>query len=244
MSYQQRPDRDANSPNLARKIARDICTGDDAAGEDDTDFSSNSSGSELPYYNDTRNIEKWNEGDNPEAPQMEPTTNDPLGDKVHFSHKELRNSEAYKWLVSRAQLVMSMNGADSSEMHHHRRWLLDALKLNTPPQHMRISRNRSPALYKVRFDLHWNIAKFLQEQEYSTLNPTDILGRVITLTGNDQAVQALPCKEYMEQIWPATGVDLLRLLESVLQARGKTHKCKEYFVPFYWDRTQHHRRYI
>ena len=67
---------------------------------------------------------------------------------------------------------------------------------------------------------------FLREQEYADEDLHAIVGRVITLSGDHQFVQALPCKEYMEQIWPSTGADFVRLLERLVETPGQPHECR------------------
>ena len=177
-----------------------------------------------------QNIEDWNKKNESEIPDTYSAEADPWEDKLSFGHEALRKSEAYKWLISAVQRNVNMNGVRPSCMEGHRQWLLTMLETNTPREqalkHQKISRCRRPALYTAKFELSWNLMGFLREQEYADEDLHAIVGRVITLSGDHQFVQALPCKEYMEQIWPSTGADFVRLLERLVETPAQPHECR------------------
>jgi hypothetical protein len=181
------------------------------------------------YYRDMQNIESWNMKTEFQIPDKYSAEADPLEDKLSFGREALRKSEAYKWLISAVQRSINMNGVQPSCMESHRQWLLKMLETNTSQaqasKHRKISRRRRPALYTAKFELSWDIMGFLREQEYIDKDLHAIVGRVITLSGDCQFVQALPCKEYMEQIWPTTGPDFVQLLEHLVEMPTQSHEC-------------------
>ncbi len=69
------------------------------------------------------------------------------------------------------------------------------------------------------FKVAWNPLSFFEDQEYPD-SGVGTLERVITINGSICDAQALTCFQYMEQTWPTTGVELLRVLDSAI-ARGR-----------------------
>lgn len=128
------------------------------------------------------------------------------------------------------QRNVQMRNTQPSYMDRHRIWLLKILEANAPPDKASrtISRHRRPVLYKVRYDLSWDLVGFLRDQEYGDRGLHTVIGKVITLTGDGQFVQALSCREYMEQIWPSTAGDFIALLERMARNSGHRQECKSY----------------
>ena len=186
------------------------------------------------YYNDMQNVGDWTKENESERLDTYSTESDHWEDKLSAGHKTLRNSEAYVWLISTVQRIIHMNGVQSSYMESHRQWLLTMLEANISQKkaqkHWRISRRRRPALYTAKFELSWDLLGSLRKRGYAEENLFTFVGRVITLSGDHQSVQALPCKEYMEQIWPSAGADFIRLLERAVETPNQLHECT--LIPF------------
>lgn len=155
-------------------------------------------------------------------PESDSPETDPRGDMLAFGLATLRESEAYKWLISTVQRNVKINGVQPSRMRDHRQWFLALLDATST----RISRRRKPDLYTAKFELSWDLIGFLQEQEYVDEDPSSVIGRVITLSGDHECVQALPCKNYMEQLWPSTGPDFVQLFERLVETPVQNHYCK------------------
>lgn len=196
-------------------------------------------------YSDLQNVEHWNQKNDPdEAATFTESANVIEGqtlteresreERLSFGHKALRESEAYRWLVSAVKQNTNMSGVRAVQMENHRNWLLTLLEKNTPAEQAqkarKVSRCRKPPLYTAKFDLAWDLLKFLQTQQYADKDLHAFVGRAITLSGNDQFVQALPCKEYMEQIWPSTGADFIRLLERLVDAPSQFCKRESFYL--------------
>jgi hypothetical protein len=126
-----------------------------------------------------------------------------------------------------------VNGIQPTGMRGHHQWFLALLDTAThqgqatKPQ--RISRRRKPDLYTAQFELAWDLMGFLQEQEYPDEDLSRVIGRVITLSGDHECVQALTCAKYMEQVWPLTGPDFVQLFERLVEHPDQTHSCKYYY---------------
>lgn len=190
-----------------------------------------------PLYEVKHAIEDWNsriehigslEDYQPES--------DPWGDKLSFGHDSLRKSQAYQWLVSTVQRQTAMMDVQASQMDKHREWLLNTLESITPQeqkQKHRVSRRRKPPIYTVNFDLSLDLTGFIRDQEYPEQDRHSIVSRVIALTGSEHFVQALPCKEYMEQIWPSSGTQLVKLLDSLAEAPDRHHTCESCYFSGY-----------
>ncbi len=131
-----------------------------------------------------------------------------------------------------------MNGIQPRRMESHRRWLWELLETTAPLKRengaYRVSRRRNPALYTVKFELQWDLIGFLLGQEYceevrgARESLHTLIRRVITLSGDEDIVQALPCAEYMGQIWPTTSADFIQLLEDIVKSPAQSHECKSF----------------
>jgi hypothetical protein len=158
---------------------------------------------------------------------------DPWDDRLSSGLEALRDSEAYNWLISAVRREVKLNGIDPHIMRCHRKELLRELesiiansRLIQSGQSQKISRHRKPDLYTATFVLEWDIPGFLLEQDYSENVKSHVLGRVITLTGDQMFSQALPCREYMQQVWPTTGLEFLQLFESLLEQPSDRQESK------------------
>ncbi|KAJ8133149.1 hypothetical protein O1611_g470 [Lasiodiplodia mahajangana] len=77
------------------------------------------------------------------------------------------------------------------------------------------SRMKIPEPIRVTFTVDWDIIGFLRQQKYS-VPPTEAIATAVTLTGTLAHAQALPCWQYMAQMWPLTGSQILKLIQETL----------------------------
>lgn len=78
--------------------------------------------------------------------------------------------------------------------------------------------------YDTTFNVNCDLVSFFERKQYDG-PPEEMLSRVITLSGNGNAVQAMTTLEYIQQVWPRHGLQLISSLEQMLssnQAKGKT----------------------
>ena len=172
-----------------------------------------------PFYKDKGNVAEWNLKNASNAPDNAPLQPDPWGDKLSLGHDALRNSEAYKWLVASIQNQSKLMETQPSQMNKHRERLIDILERNAPKM-LKISRRRKPPVYTIRLKTNWDLKGFIRWQEYHENDLSSAVSKTITLAGDGQFVQALPCKEYTEQVWSSTGPAFVKLLDDLVLQQG------------------------
>lgn len=142
-------------------------------------------------------------------------------EQIISGHKMLLESEAYRWLISVMQRTARLNGVDPDCMVGHRKNITRQLQSITTQEAQKrkinrlITSKRPPPLYVARFEFSWDLLKFLRE-EYEGENPAEVVGQVVTLTGDGHSVQAETCRAYIEQIWPTTGSEFVDLIEDMI----------------------------
>lgn len=185
------------------------------------------------FYREETNMDKWLSGQTSEedvlqAPQEDKQVSDNAQDDntQDLTSGTIRGLVGYKWLITAIKRSIHIR-IPSIQAQDHRNTLLQALEsIEAAPHLTRISPRRSPALYTTDYELPWNLMRFLREQEYDRRGCPDIVSRVITITGGAKFAQALSCKDYMEQMWPLTGADLVKLLEDIIRAPDQTNTGK------------------
>lgn len=76
-----------------------------------------------------------------------------------------------------------------------------------------------PSTVQMKFKVDWNPNLFVQEQCYQSA-PETALHDAITLTGSTSMGQAATCAQYLQQTWPAIGLEILELLQDFARDRG------------------------
>lgn len=133
----------------------------------------------------------------------------------------LLGSEAYKWLVSVMRRTSQLNGVNPSCMTSIRENITKQLRSITAQEAQRQRlHSLQPSLYISRFSLWWKLLEFLLE-EYEGKNLAEVIGQVVTLTGDGHSVQAATCRTYLEQVWPTTGSDFLDFMEKLIKRPGQ-----------------------
>ena len=153
----------------------------------------------------------------------------------------LLDSEAFERFLFAIRSRNTLSGTDTTVREVLRGQILKAIdsaskefrKTTEGYLKPRISRWRRPNTYNLSLELDWDPIAFLRNEGYDG-QPSQILGNIITLTGDEEASQALSCQEYMEQIWPYTGLKTLDNLCQALDTMGKTDthgKFNDYYLP-------------
>ncbi|PKY06683.1 hypothetical protein P168DRAFT_232537 [Aspergillus campestris IBT 28561] len=130
----------------------------------------------------------------------------------------IHNSPTYTCLLNNIRRECMFAPAEPDIIGKIRRSILSSL-----PTSPRISRQKPAEIFDVSFRVPWDPRGFLIEQEYME-SPEEAVEKVITLTGSTVSVQALTCGDYMQQTWPSTGKDVLKLLKVLVsgETRGST----------------------
>jgi hypothetical protein len=139
------------------------------------------------------------------------------------THRQiLKDAEATAWLLSTLNRNLAFGRMASSVMRSIRVTVLGTLRgLKSKPE-QRISRRRNPLMYTAHFQLQWDPVAFYN-QESSEGEPRDLIWRVITVTGEGDSFQALPCEDYMMQTWPLAASTIMALLQGLIAEPDKAH---------------------
>jgi hypothetical protein len=136
----------------------------------------------------------------------------------------IRKSPAYKWLVASLQREVILARGTPDIMENIKKMIFSAM-----PSPHKISRKEPSQAYKAIFELEWSPLDFVREQRY-TGNPEEALERAITLTGCSNDAQALPTEAYLNQTWPTTGKNVMKLITDVVRKPRGHHVNCEYMA--------------
>jgi hypothetical protein len=134
--------------------------------------------------------------------------------------KFIYKSPAYQWLLASLcrELILASTHPNTRDTIRHK--ILSIL-----PHYPRISRKRPAAALRIRFALNWDPRQFVETQGHKE-QLDDVIERSITLTGSTKDAQALTCKEYLCQVWPASGEDIMELVKKIVSsAPSQLHTC-------------------
>lgn len=151
--------------------------------------------------------------------------NAPNGDAGRFDSQQdypykelLHEKEAYQWLLHRLDRQLTLTSENVESMEDIGRFLRVNL-FALPALRGVISDRRIQPQFQLTFALDWDIHAFWRSQSYDEDFEIAIQGAIV-LIGSAQHAQATTCVEYLELMWPAVGVSLLRLLLKVSLGRG------------------------
>jgi hypothetical protein len=117
---------------------------------------------------------------------------------------------AYKWLVATLKRETTLMHASPDLMEQIgaqiRRVLLSYGE--------EVSRKASSQEYRATFELLWSPLQYLKGQQ-SHVDPEEVLGGAITVTGTVDDAQALTALEYLSQVWSDSGMYFMQLITDV-----------------------------
>lgn len=124
---------------------------------------------------------------------------------------------AYEWLLQSIQkeLYMDMPGNIQAKIR-------DTI-LGHLPRAQISSTREAPKIYILTFTADWDPVLFLKEQEYRE-SLEKAVERAITITGSKIDAQAVTTTQYLQQIWPSSGIHLLHVVKHVV--------CDDSNMPF------------
>lgn len=135
----------------------------------------------------------------------------------------------YEWLLSdlRKEGILT-----PSKYSDPKRAIREHILSLLPPL-SKISRKKSTDARHVTFRIQWNHLDFAETQGYKG-RPDYVIERAITLTGGAQDAQALSCKEYLSQVWPSSGEQMMELVKKIVSSTpGQQHRCMLFYPPVY-----------
>ncbi|KAK5338969.1 hypothetical protein LTR98_005369 [Exophiala xenobiotica] len=118
---------------------------------------------------------------------------------------------AYDWLLDSLRKRLYLTPTDSTRNRSIRETILSSLVSTR-----KVSRKTAAETYQMTFSLAWDPLHFTQEQGY-TEAVEEVIEYAITLTGNMSQAQAMPCGQYLSQVWPSSGSVVLQMLQNALR---------------------------
>ncbi|KAL4940359.1 hypothetical protein BDV06DRAFT_22677 [Aspergillus oleicola] len=129
--------------------------------------------------------------------------------KLETYRSFILGAPAFQWLIAdmEKQFRLMPSMPDAAKTIRER-------ILKTFPSIQHFSRRNPPRSSKVTFFMPWDPVGFCKDQEYKEEVPL-ALATAVTLTGSTKVAQALTTSQYMRQIWPLSGPDILEVIQEV-----------------------------
>lgn len=132
------------------------------------------------------------------------------------------DTHAFRWLLARLRVDMRLVPTEPKSMETISHKIVSSLH----PSHV-LSREPQSEEFKATFEIHWDLLKFLEQQQYTTSH-AEAVSKVITLTGSSQDAQAITCTEYLAQTWPLTGDLMMQLIKDLLDEKNGLAQSGQY----------------
>jgi hypothetical protein len=129
----------------------------------------------------------------------------------------LTSSHAYEWLLGKIRTDFLLTKMDGTLAENIKETVIKGLAS--------VSKKLGycQAESKARFDIACSLPEFLKEKYPNELSLQ--LRSLITIVGSEDDVQALTCAQYMNQVWPVTGLETLLALQGALdKGAGQTYQ--------------------
>lgn len=133
------------------------------------------------------------------------SSTEPQSSKV--AYKELiQRSPEFTWILACLKCASRFDWQASTTMSRIRKDVL----ANFPAENI-VSRRSTPTQYRVECNMDWDPIQFLQDQQYDG-DAAWALEHAIVLTGSESNCQASIVRDYLEELWPVTGLAVLALI--------------------------------
>lgn len=155
------------------------------------------------------------------------TAEDPLQQRRTDGKNQLTRSEAYSWLVAAIKQHLQLDCISAKTRNTNHETIISHLdsmtSLLADVKYTRVSHRRPANTFVVALEMAWDLLGFLRTQRQDVKSSTTALGSIVTLTGDEQYVQALRCEDYLEQTWPTTGRNLLKVMTELVSEPDLHH---------------------
>lgn len=146
---------------------------------------------------------------------------DTLGVQDISEYRNLvRGSPAYSWLMDCIRRNTSLCIRKDMSLTRRPQMAtvtpLADLIFDSLPSPSEISRGHRVAPICITYHVAWNPTAFFEEQGHHN-KASDLISKIITLTGLDGDVQASTTEQYLSQTWPFSGIHFLRAIASALR---------------------------
>ncbi len=140
--------------------------------------------------------------------------------------KLIFNASAYQILLKDLAKEVSVIRTAADTMGQIKRKILEAI---SEAKSRRISRQRPPAACSVTYWVDWDPRQTWSKENYgSSLRLEDIIKSAVTLTGSPADAQATSTLNYIDQIWPLGGREVLQGLLDMFQTQRSTSKSTSF----------------
>ena len=140
--------------------------------------------------------------------------------RYHEVRSFLLDGPAYQWLLenARSSALLTERAGTSLEAVTRR---VDAAfsSINS-------SKLRQSQVFQTRIEMEWDLLNFLKGQEYDSALDVAV-EHAITITGSGSNAQALSCMDYMCQMWPSSGREIVHALQKAVVSPNMFSSCKE-----------------
>lgn len=135
----------------------------------------------------------------------------------------ISNEEAYQRLRARLCRHFLTTPAEPDVMAEIGQRVGDQL-----PRPQKVSRQASSMTYGAAFRVEWNPQSFLTQQGYEG-DPGDAIANSPSFTGSTLEAQAVPCAQYLSEIWPLTGEVICQLIKEIVRDKHGVEKSGEFW---------------
>ncbi|KAH7163454.1 hypothetical protein B0J13DRAFT_37350 [Dactylonectria estremocensis] len=138
-------------------------------------------------------------------------------DELHIPELEeykrmICSAPSYVWVVGQLRRGFLLSGPiTTNAMDDIREGVLEAV-----PRIHHVSRSAESQTVEVLYTVEWDALAFFRGQEYED-PPDEVINHAVTLTGSTTDAQACSCQQFMDQTWPCTGLQTLKLIRHMLQ---------------------------
>ncbi|KAI1123229.1 hypothetical protein F5Y10DRAFT_286346, partial [Nemania abortiva] len=130
------------------------------------------------------------------------------------------NDSAPNSLIDTLRRNLELRGTQASAMDAVRKRVLETLRGTEKDTGgvlgQRISRNHDPPSFVVHIELLWEDLILSVKGDMPDEDPWRFMSRVLTVTGEKDILQALPCEDYLRQTWPRTAPGMLNMLRKAV----------------------------
>jgi len=139
-------------------------------------------------------------------------------EKFPIAQKFLLESAEYCWLTTRLKTELILSNRKGTIIEDIRHQILSTVITQS-------RENCSGSIYQAEFLLEWNPIDFIKQQFPDKKDQP--LGTIIVICGSEINAQTMTCAQYMDQMWPESGKELLLALEDFMIKEDRTLcQCK------------------
>lgn len=141
---------------------------------------------------------------------------------LHEARMFLFQGEAYRRLLRRIHAAANLSSRQGHVVQEIRETILSSLSTHRPELLDNSSTTVLPD--SVSFEVAWAPRLFLEEQ-YPAKTSQNIES-IITLTGSSVDAQAARCCDYICQIWPGIGKEILHAIQATTSSPKQSYECE------------------